>query len=165
MLCAPAASSCRMCGRQPGPYDGVERLEVVLGHGEGDVHAVERGEHAPDRFGLGRDEVGRHGEDGFVEPAEDRGEPGERRARHLVGDDDDPVRQVVRRLLRASHRQAEHGEDAAEKREVALQQRLAVEAQLALVAAHAPRLAAGEQDADAHPFQVCRLRAHREEGV
>ena len=148
-----------------GAVDGVQRLEVVVGHGEGDVHAVERGEHAPDRFGLGRDEVGRHGEDGLVEPAEDRGEAGERRARHLVGDDDDAVRQVVRRLLRAPHRQADHGEDAAEKGEVALQQRLAAEAQLALVAAHAPRLAAGEQDADPHPFPVCRLRAHREEGV
>ena len=148
-----------------GAVHGVQRLEVVLGDGERDVHAVERVEHAPDRAGLGRDEVGRHGEDGLVEAAEDRREAGERRARDLVGDHDDAGRQVLRRLLRAPDRQADHGEDAAEKGEVALQQRLAAQAQPALVAAHAPRLAAGEQDADPHGFPVCRLGAHGEDGV
>ena len=165
MLCAPAASSRRMCGRQPGPYTACSGSRWSSATGRATSDAVERREHAPDRFGLGRDEVGRHGEHGLVEPAEDRGEAGQRRARHLVGDDDDAVRQVVRRLLRAPHRQADHGEDAAEKGEVALQQRLAAEAQPALVAAHAPRLAAGEQDADPHPLPVCRLGVHREDGV
>ncbi len=148
-----------------GAVDGVERLQVVVGDGQGDVHVAERLEHAPDGAGLGRDEVGRHGEDRLAEAAEDRRQPGQRRARHLVRDDDDAGRQVGRRLLGAAHRQADHGEDAAEKGEVALQQRVAAEAQPALVAAHAPRLAAGEQHADPHPLLVCRLRGHREDGV
>ncbi len=144
---------------------GVERLEVVFGDGESYVHLVERVEDAPDRAELGCDEVGRHGEDGFVEPSEDRGEAGERRSRHFVGDHDDALRQVRRRLEGAPHGESGHREEAAQKGEVALQQRLAAEAQSALVAAHAPRLSAGEQDADTHAFPVCLLGAHGEDAV
>ena len=76
-----------------GAVHGVQRLEVVLGHGQRDIDAVEApGKHAPDRFGIGRDEVGGHGEHGLVEPVEDGGEPGQRGARHLVGDDDGCLR-------------------------------------------------------------------------
>ncbi len=90
------------------------------------------------------------------------GEAGERRARDLVGNHDDVGGQVRRRLVGAPHRQADHGEHAAEKREVALQQRLALQAQSALVTAHAPRLAAGKQHADPYRFPVCLEGAHGE---
>ncbi len=62
----------------------------------------------------------------------------------------------------AAHGQADHGEEAAEEREVALQQRVAFEAQLAFVAPHAARLAAGEHDADPHRAGRSVMSAHGE---
>ena len=147
------------------PVHRVQRLEVVLRDGQRHVHVAVGAEHAGDRRGVGRDEVRGEGEDGLAEVRQDAGEPAHRRAGHLVRDDDDAVGQVGRRLVGAAHRQTDDGEDAAEEREVAPQQRLAAQAQPALVAAHAPRLAAGEQDADAHRVRGCRLGVHREDAV
>ena len=147
------------------PVHRVQRLEVVLRDGQRDVDVAVRLEHARHRGGVGRDEVRGEGEDGLAEVREDAGEPAHRRAGHLVRDDHDAVGEVGRRLVGAAHRQADDGEDAAEEREVAAQQRLAAEAQPALVAAHAPRLAAGEQDADAHRVRGCVQRVHREDAV
>ena len=147
------------------PVHRVQRLEVVLRDGQRHIHVAVGVEHARHRRGVGRDEVRGEGEDGLAEVAEDAGEPAHRRAGHLVGDDNDAIGEVGRRLCGAAHRQADDGEDAGEELEVAPQQRLAAEAQAALVAAHAPRLAAGEQDADAHRVRGCLQRVHREDAV
>ena len=148
-----------------GPVDGMERFQMVVGDRQRDVRITERLDDAPDGAGVRRDQVGRHGEDRLAEVAEHRRQPGQRRARHLVRDHDHSGRQVRRRLPGAAHGQADHGEDAAEKGEVALQQRVAAEAQAALVQPHAPRLAAGEQYPDAYRVLVCRRRGHGEDGV
>ena len=128
----------------------VQRFQVVLGDGERDVHVREGAEHAADRVARGRDEVGGHGEDRLVEAGEHRRQAGEWGAGRHVGDHDDVVRQVRGRLIGAADREADDGEDALQKGDVALQQRGPAEAQPPLVAAHAPRLSSGEDDADAH---------------
>ena len=147
------------------PVHGVQRLQVVVRDGQRHVDVAVRVEHARHRGRVGSDEVRGEGEDRLAEVRQDAGQPAHRRAGHLVRDDDDVVGQVDRRLLDGAHGQADDGEEAAEEREVALQQRVSVEAQPALVAAHAPRLAAGEQDADAYGVRGCAMRVHREDAV
>jgi len=143
----------------------MQGLQVVSDHRQRHVGVAAGGEHPSDGLTLRIDEVGRQSEDGLTEAGQDRGEPAERRARHLVGDHDDVLREVVRGLAGVAYGDPDHREQLTEEGEVALQQRRSADAQPTLVAPHASRFAAGEHDADTHGAGTCRLGPHGEVAV
>ncbi len=72
----------RMCGRQPGPYTACSGSRWSSATGSDTSTPPKASSTRPTARGLGRDEVGRQGEDGLAEPcARIAGEPADRRAR------------------------------------------------------------------------------------
>ena len=128
MLCAPTASSRRMCGRHPGPYTACSGSRWSSATGSATSTPLYAASTLATASRSRLDEVRRQGEDGLAEAGEDRREAAERRARHLVRDHHDALGQVGRRLAGVAHREPDDGEEVAEKGEIALQERLAVRA-------------------------------------
>ena len=141
-------------GQTAGTVHGVQRLPVVADDRGGHIHAGRLAQHALDRGGLREHHIGGQGEERLAVPHQHRGDPGQRRAGDDVGDHLHLRREVRRRLRLVAHRERDHGEDAAEEGEVALQQRLAAQAEAPLVVPHAARLTPGEQGGDADAVRV-----------
>ena len=173
MLCAPAASRRSMCGRQPGPYTACSgsRWPPTTGSATStsakgvddpfDGRPVgERRRPRPGRRPARRSESAT-----VARPAS--GEPGT-----SSGDDLDIGGQAAGAWPASRTESATVGKRSRRKAHVALQQRRPGEAQTALVAPHASRLAAGEHHADGTgrasvrpPAPRCRSVAHLRAGA
>lgn len=139
----------------------MKRFVVVVKNRERHVGFAKGLAHAPHGRLVGKRDVCSEYEDRRAEPGEQGGDSGQRRAGVGVGDDQDALRQGSRRRRCVAHRESDGGEDSAQERQVACEKRRARELQEALVGAHTPSLATGDESADGDgQAVVCRVSRH-----
>jgi hypothetical protein len=148
-------------GQTAGTVDGVQRLQLVVHDRHGHVGAAEGFEQVGYGPLVGKGDVDGEHEQGRPETLEGGGDAGQWRPLVVV---DEHLRQTAQRQfhpLALAQRDRDGGKELLKEGEVAFEQGVPSEAQLALVAAHAPRPASCEQESDRHCFAFAAVRGHR----